>query len=709
MDRGDSTAAPPLKRLRSDREKFNFHLHCIYCGEECNIVKDRKNPTRWREAYICKARYSETVPYKDYIINLCLQRDDCWGEEVRLRISGVISDMSAAGARYHKDCLARFLTTTKRKSTPKKEGIENVDENAIKLVVETMLSNKEKVWESTEIYSLYRQHTKTDTSRHSIMEALRRHLKDKIGIFSSPGCPRVIAFQSEIAKKLLSSERSDDFHVEKVARMVKDEITKLDLDTHHYNLDVCTDNASSGTLRKLMMAISPKFEHSLSFRMIGNIVTSLVKSHSTDLQIALGVLLRNSKSLINAFHDFGVTCSYDETLRFRRSAATSAVSSKEVQGISPENNGMIQVIVDNFDADISSQNGKVSTHSLAMILTQPECESAISAPQTTITRLDRSCRRLPVEDISEIAEYTLRERKPAMPEQTFDLHALPSTEEMQVITKAEDTDFDFLRDIVTTPECPEFNGYNVKIHRSEGTKNAPKTNVAYMPLIDNPPSAPSTMMTAMLKAREICNGLGQKFVVLTADMQLYKIAVHIKWENKELFSNVYLRLGGMHTLMSYVGSIGTLMAGSGLDEILTAGFGGVQKMLSGKKFPQNVRALRLLVEELLRPIFENDQKPKSMIELKRMLNERCEKSKTAKMWTTVVIYPMLTIMKFMRAEKESNWLLHLSSLREMRPLFVAANHSNYAMQIHRSLFERNGGAPCTCPGTFLEWRAHVSP
>jgi hypothetical protein len=37
--------------------------------------------------------------------------------------------------------------------------------------------------------------------------------------------------------------------------------------------------------------------------------------------------------------------------------------------------------------------------------------------------------------------------------------------------------------------------------------------------------------------------------------------------------------------MSYVGSVGTLMVETGLDEILTAAFGGVAQMLSGKKYP----------------------------------------------------------------------------------------------------------------------------
>ena len=48
--------------------------------------------------------------------------------------------------------------------------------------------------------------------------------------------------------------------------------------------------------------------------------------------------------------------------------------------------------------------------------------------------------------------------------------------------------------------------------------------------------------------------------------------------------------------MSFVGAIGSLMGGSGLSEILSSTFAGVPKMLSGKKFPQDVRAMRLVVE-----------------------------------------------------------------------------------------------------------------
>ena len=59
-------------------------------------------------------------------------------------------------------------------------------------------------------------------------------------------------------------------------------------------------------------------------------------------------------------------------------------------------------------------------------------------------------------------------------------------------------------------------------------------------------------------------------------------------------------------MMSFVRSICVLMANSGLAPILKSGFGGVEKMLSGKKFPQNMRALRLTVEELLRGTFMSE-------------------------------------------------------------------------------------------------------
>ena len=91
--------------------------------------------------------------------------------------------------------------------------------------------------------------------------------------------------------------------------------------------------------------------------------------------------------------------------------------------------------------------------------------------------------------------------------------------------------------------------------------------------------------------------VGQEYVVFTCDQQLYRIGVQVIWENPAKFDNVYVRLGGMHLLMSFCGCVGSLMSDSSLEEILGSAFGGVSKMLSGKKYTHNVRALRLLTQE----------------------------------------------------------------------------------------------------------------
>ena len=59
-------------------------------------------------------------------------------------------------------------------------------------------------------------------------------------------------------------------------------------------------------------------------------------------------------------------------LRFRKSAATASeqVGFRGLVNASQSGAGLVQVVVDNFDANISSQNGLRSTHALAVLLTQ---------------------------------------------------------------------------------------------------------------------------------------------------------------------------------------------------------------------------------------------------------------------------------------------------------------------------------------------------
>ena len=65
------------------------------------------------------------------------------------------------------------------------------------------------------------------------------------------------------------------------------------------------------------------------------------------------------------------TCSYDEVLRFKKSAADASTEETKHCAISSRYNGMIQTVVETFDTDISL-NGKLSTHWIAIMMTQPD-------------------------------------------------------------------------------------------------------------------------------------------------------------------------------------------------------------------------------------------------------------------------------------------------------------------------------------------------
>ena len=131
----------------------------------------------------------------------------------------------------------------------------------------------------------------------------------------------------------------------------------------------------------------------------------------------------------------------------------------------------------------------------------------------------------------------------------------------------------------------------------------------------------------MYEAQKDTQKTGQHHTIMTADQQLYCVIVHVTWAFPKLFESFVPRLGGMHMLISFVGCVGTLMGDTGLKELMETAFGGVIKMLSGKKFPQNVRALRLAEEELLCSVSQQCQSYEDMLQI---LDTRANDSRTTK-------------------------------------------------------------------------------
>ena len=98
-------------------------------------------------------------------------------------------------------------------------------------------------------------------------------------------------------------------------------------------------------------------------------------------------------------------------------------------------------------------------------------------------------------------------------------------------------------------------------------------------------------------------------------------------------------------------------------------------MLIGKYFPQNIRALRMLLEEVIGATLENIH---SVEELTVRLTKVAANSHTAKLWIDGFVGPMLIIFLYIRAEREGEWALYLASVEKMLPYFFASGHHNYA-------------------------------
>ena len=96
-------------------------------------------------------------------------------------------------------------------------------------------------------------------------------------------------------------------------------------------------------------------------------------------------------------------------------------------------------------------------------------------------------------------------------------------------------------------------------------------------------------------------------------------------------------------LMSFVGSVDVLMDNSGLQKFLKFAFAGKEKMLTGKKFPMNVRSLRFAFFELLHGFVDEIM---CREDLDQFLKEIPSKSVLAEHWVNNLIKPVFLMMLY---------------------------------------------------------------
>lgn len=217
----------------------------------------------------------------------------------------------------------------------------------------------------------------------------------------------------------------------------------------------------------------------------------------------------------------------------------------------------------------------------------------------------------------------------------------------------------------------------------------------------------------------LCNE-AEKFgvtAVITFDQPLWwKASLIIQDEPvSSRLKKIVLMLGGFHMQMSFLGSIGHLMTGTGLEECLETVYASnsVIHMLSGKSVQRAVRghflvntALNALITKKSETILPEvdwssllaesadlydqlisleitsddlhlNELLKSLKKSFLKIKEKLQKHRTAKIW--IQYMDMVDLLRdFIRSERTGNWKLHLETVRKMIPYFAAAGHNNYA-------------------------------
>ena len=126
----------------------------------------------------------------------------------------------------------------------------------------------------------------------------------------------------------------------------------------------------------------------------------------------------------------------------------------------------------------------------------------------------------------------------------------------------------------------------------------------YLPTINTPAAAMSTVNEVLTQALKIKESLDLKEIVCVFDQALYAKAVDITWKHPDNFQPIALKMAVFHTICNYLGIIGKRFLDAGLRDLAVESEviaeGSVDRVLNGQQYNRGVRLHKLLYKALRR-------------------------------------------------------------------------------------------------------------
>lgn len=599
-------------KLRSEESNFNFKDHCLFCA--CGDI------------YNGKKQESKLIPVRSFdfqkkIIDSCDRFPGKWAEEVKGRVI-YAQDLPAADAVYHNICSVNFRTgkqvpimfqnTTVKQPGPKYQkhpggrprNTHKAD--AFKAVTEFLTANDdEQVTIADLIEKMKESLTGTDIEPYSfphMKQELLNYFGDRIIITEINGKQNVVTFQTTASKILHEFHQKSTTNlidekksiIQTAGRLIKQDIKNIVQNRDFYPTvedinENCAFEYLPESLQELLTAVVCRKDSKLIIASIGQSIIQAARPHVllAPLQVGLGVQMHHlfqSRFLIDSLNHHGFSCSYSEVKRFERSASVS--SADEVIPIQrPET--CLQFAADNVDHNSITLDGKGTFHGMGMIaMVTPGTKHIKSVPRVKVSS----------KDIERVGKVNIKHfMSDAEGAESFTYKEVKNPNVSEPFTNI---DLLWKSSLLLKVKSPQWSGFMQLVHKG----NHPGTSsIQFLPIIDMDPNdlscIYSTLKYVTHQARQ-----HNTLPVVTFDQPLWLKAFKMVETTPELQQCV-VRLGGFHTEISFLGSIGHLMKGTGLEQLLEVIYAPntVSHMLNGKAVSRAVRG-HILVDAALNAI-----------------------------------------------------------------------------------------------------------
>ncbi|CAH1985369.1 unnamed protein product [Acanthoscelides obtectus] len=616
---------------RDEVPDFHYADNCFICG--LSIIKDAKTK-------ICTDTQKET---RDNLIAMGKERNDSLGISVVERLEN-ISCLIRVQGRYHRTCMSHF------NAYGLKTNIDDLNWSRIDSLLEPVWQVLEE--DKNVIHYLSKLVELVDDDSID-RRTLAGHIKKRYG--EEVEC-------SIMGGKDIRYEPSNQF----VSHLSSDYPPHFSFFIEHFLLIADEEE--------------DKKAKSVKRDMISQCILSFIQPRTflSTLHLSIGTLIlrkTGSKYIINLLHALGVCTSYYNIELYE---ASTIVNPPRFIIEKP----FVQFVFDNTDHNVRTLDGRETFHCLGGI--------QVYTPEHEITQCGS------VEKLTEMPSANIlakQEQIPIFP------YVEPPKEGLKLIEFI-DTNLLTMVDMPLFPptystylwakyvdpeNVPAWRGFMELFSENESFQ---RSGVQCQQFINEVPSSLTTIYTSIMHAKSETRKCGQKTTILTYDLPLYMKCRDII--AKLMLPDVFVRLGGFHMLMSFLGAIGIIMGGSGLESIWELAYASesIKKMMDGHNYSRAVRAhilkfkalgivicvsieekgeIKGVIASLMRVWQKNPLKlgdSDSDKDLKKMsdlfytkLKQLKNNDPTAKLWVQY-IEAVLFVLRFIEAERLGNWDLH---------------------------------------------------